>query len=68
MIAAPASRQGKTLFTAALARHYFNAGYRVQVFKIGPDFLDPKLLPYASGQNVENLDLWMMGQENCQPA
>ncbi len=66
MVAAPASRQGKTLFTAALARYYLNAGYRVQVFKIGPDFLDPKLLAYASGQSVENLDLWMMGQEYCQ--
>ncbi len=66
MIAAPASRQGKTLFTAALARHYLNAGYRVQVFKIGPDFLDPKLLAYASGQNVDNLDVWMMGQVYCQ--
>jgi len=66
MIAAPASRQGKTLFTAALARYYARQNYRVKVFKIGPDFLDPKILHYASGQTAENLDLWMMGHCYCQ--
>jgi cobyrinic acid a,c-diamide synthase len=66
MIAAPASRQGKTLFTAALARYYFRQGYKVCVFKIGPDFLDPKLLEHASGQAAENLDDWMMGTAYCQ--
>ena len=65
MIAAAASRQGKTLFTAALARYYRQQGYKVQVFKIGPDFLDPKILEQASGQSVHNLDLWMMGEEYC---
>jgi len=65
MIAAPASRQGKTLFTAALARYYQRQHYRVKVFKIGPDFLDPKILTYASGQTAENLDLWMMGEHYC---
>ena len=65
MIAAPSSRQGKTLFTAALARYYQRQDYCVKVFKIGPDFLDPKLLESASGQAAENLDLWMMGQTYC---
>lgn len=65
MVAAPASRQGKTLFSAALARQYHRQGYKVQVFKIGPDFLDPKILEQASGKTVGNLDLWMMGELYC---
>lgn len=65
MLAAPASRQGKTLITASLARLYQRQGYRVRVFKLGPDFLDPKILQQASVQTVENLDLWIMGEQYC---
>ena len=64
-ISAPASGQGKTTVTAALARLYTLRGMRVRVFKTGPDFLDPKILEVASGFPVENLDLWMVGEEVC---
>lgn len=64
-ISAPASGQGKTTVTAALARLYSLRGMRVRVFKTGPDFLDPKILEVASGFPVENLDLWMVGEEAC---
>ena len=56
-IAAPASGQGKTTVTAALACHYRQCGLRVRVFKTGPDFLDPMLLERASGAPVYQLDL-----------
>ena len=36
-ISAPASGQGKTTFTAALARYHRNQGRNVRVFKTGPD-------------------------------
>jgi len=62
LISAPASGQGKTLTTAALARAWRDAGLRVQVFKCGPDFLDPMILAVASGQPVYNLDLGMCGE------
>ena len=65
MVAAPASRQGKTLISASLARLYQQQGYQVRVFKLGPDFLDPKILECASGQPVNNLDLWIMGETYC---
>lgn len=63
LIAAPASGQGKTSYTAALARAHRRAGRRVRVFKTGPDFLDPMLLARASGAPVGNLDLWMGGED-----
>ncbi|OPF63392.1 cobyrinate a,c-diamide synthase [Hydrogenophaga sp. H7] len=62
LIAAPASGQGKTTVTAALARLHARAGRRVRVFKCGPDFLDPHWHQLASGQPVHNLDLWLNGE------
>ncbi|HEX2797695.1 MAG TPA: cobyrinate a,c-diamide synthase [Immundisolibacter sp.] len=62
LVAAPASGQGKTTVTAALARLHRRAGRQVRVFKCGPDFLDPQILTVASSAPVENIDLWMCGQ------
>lgn len=64
-ISAPASGQGKTMVTAALARLHRNLGRRVRVFKTGPDFLDPMILERASGNPVYQLDLWMGGEDHC---
>ena len=65
LISAPASGQGKTTFTAALARYHRNQGHNVRVFKTGPDFLDPMILERASGHPVYQLDLWMVGEAAC---
>ncbi|WP_253734382.1 cobyrinate a,c-diamide synthase [Methylomonas sp. ZR1] len=65
LISAPASGQGKTTVTAALAYYHRQQGRRVRVFKTGPDFIDPQILAYASGQPVYQLDLWMMGDAHC---
>ncbi|MCE5180895.1 MAG: cobyrinate a,c-diamide synthase [Betaproteobacteria bacterium] len=63
-ISAPASGQGKTTVTAALARLHSRQGRRVRVFKSGPDFLDPQILAVASGHPVYNLDLGMCGADD----
>ncbi len=65
LISAPASGQGKTTVTAALARHYVQQGKLVRVFKTGPDYIDPMILQQASGQPVYQLDLWMVGEAEC---
>ncbi len=65
LISAPASGQGKTTVTAALARYHRNRGLRVRVFKTGPDFLDPMILGRACGHPVEPLHLWMVGEAAC---
>jgi len=64
-ISAPASGQGKTTVTAALARLHTSQGRRVIVFKTGPDFLDPTILERASGNPVYQLDIWMGGESHC---
>jgi len=65
LVSAPASGQGKTTVTAALARRYRDRGLRVRVFKTGPDFLDPMILERASDNPVYQLDLWMGGEDHC---
>ncbi|GAA0697298.1 cobyrinate a,c-diamide synthase [Marinobacterium maritimum] len=65
LISAPASGQGKTTVTAALARLHRNQGRRVRVFKTGPDFLDPMILSRAAGCDVEQLDLFMGSPQLC---
>lgn len=65
LIAAPASGQGKTTLTAALARLHTRRGRRVRVFKCGPDFLDPFWLQLASGAPVHQVDLWMTGEDDA---
>lgn len=65
LISAPASGQGKTTITAALAMRERKRGRRVRVFKTGPDFLDPLILERASGNPVYQLDLWMGGEDHC---
>ncbi len=65
LIAAPASGQGKTTVTAALARLHTRQGRRVTVFKCGPDFLDPQIHAFASGRPCQNLDLGMCGESDA---
>ncbi|MEX1827986.1 cobyrinate a,c-diamide synthase [Luteibacter sp. CQ10] len=64
LVSAPASGQGKTSVTAALARAHVRQGRRVRVFKTGPDFLDPMILERASGAPVYQLDAWMGGEND----
>lgn len=66
MISAPASGQGKTSLTAAIAARARREGRRVRVFKTGPDYLDPMILERASGAPVYQLDLFMGGLAHCQ--
>lgn len=65
MVAAPGSHQGRTSVTAALARYHRLQGKQVKVFKAGPDFFDPLLYQIASGQQADNIDLWMVGETRC---
>ncbi len=65
MVSAPASGQGKTSITAAIARSHMRRGRHVRVFKTGPDFIDPMILARACGRPVHQLDLFMGGEAHC---
>jgi cobyrinic acid a,c-diamide synthase len=65
LITAPSSGAGKTSVTAALARYFTQQGKRVRIFKTGPDFIDPGIHERASGNLVYQLDLWMVGEDEC---
>ncbi|MGH8215233.1 MAG: cobyrinate a,c-diamide synthase [Rhodanobacteraceae bacterium] len=62
LVSAPASGQGKTSVTAALARWHARQGRRVAVFKTGADFLDPMITGRAAAATAYQLDLWMGGE------
>ncbi|MGC8558225.1 MAG: cobyrinate a,c-diamide synthase [Nitrososphaeria archaeon] len=62
VITAPNSSSGKTLATMGIIYGLRTKGYKVQPFKIGPDFIDPSYLESVSGVHAINLDLWLMGR------
>ncbi|MCP9801821.1 AAA family ATPase, partial [Synechococcus sp. RedBA-s] len=63
LIAAPCSGSGKTLLSLSLSALLRRCGASVQVFKVGPDYLDPQLLGRVSGRPCRNLDRLLCGEE-----
>lgn len=60
LIAAPSSNCGKTTITLGLIRLLKNRGCKVQPFKCGPDYIDPKYHTLAADKPGINLDTFMM--------
>ena len=63
LIAAPCSGSGKTLVSLCLAALARRRGQELQLFKVGPDYLDPQLLSAVSGRPCRNLDPLLCGEE-----
>ncbi len=55
-------KSGKTLATMTLIAALSKAGYRVSVFKNGPDFIDPGYHSYILGSPSRNIDYALMGE------
>jgi len=60
VIAAPASGSGKTTFSMGLMASFCRKGFKVQPFKVGPDYIDPAFHTAITGRNSINLDGWML--------
>lgn len=63
IIASYKGKAGKTTATLAIAMALIKAGYKVSMFKVGPDFIDPSYHTALTGEPSRNLDYILMGSE-----
>ncbi len=59
-IAGTNSGCGKTTVTMGILATLYVMGLDVQPFKVGPDYIDPMIQTFITGNNSRNLDSWML--------
>lgn len=65
MISAPGSNSGKTTVTSAVLKAFALKGKKPSAFKAGPDYIDPMFHSRIIKVSSRNLDVFMMGANNC---
>ncbi|HHX62433.1 MAG TPA: cobyrinate a,c-diamide synthase, partial [Epulopiscium sp.] len=54
---------GKTTLTMGIMKALCNRQYKVQGYKVGPDYIDPGFHSFICGVDSRNLDTHLMGEE-----
>ncbi|MBZ9636658.1 cobyrinate a,c-diamide synthase [Clostridium sp. FP1] len=62
IIASNCSGGGKTTVTLGIMKALKNRGFKVQGYKVGPDYIDPAFHTKITGSDSRNLDLYLMGE------
>lgn len=63
LIAGASSSSGKTTITIGLLGTLIKAGYNVQPFKVGLDYIDPSYYSEITGRKSRNIDGFLMNDE-----
>ncbi|MEN2974349.1 MAG: cobyrinate a,c-diamide synthase [Candidatus Caldarchaeales archaeon] len=63
IISSVSGKSGKTVITTAIIKKLEERGYKVQPFKVGPDFIDPSYHNKFSSKPSRNLDSIIMKRE-----
>ncbi|MBU3203483.1 cobyrinate a,c-diamide synthase [Clostridium algidicarnis] len=54
---------GKTTVTLGIINSLIRKGYKVQPYKVGPDYIDTAFHSYITGNKSRNLDLFLTGED-----
>lgn len=68
VISSNSSGGGKTTITLGIMKALINRGFKVQGYKVGPDYIDPAFHSYITGKASRNLDFFLMGEEGIKAA
>jgi cobyrinic acid a,c-diamide synthase len=63
IIAGTTSGVGKTSITLGILHKFKNKGFKIQSFKVGPDYIDPAYHTFVTNNPCYNLDSWLMGEK-----
>lgn len=63
IISSNGSTGGKTTITMGLLKVLKNRGFKLQSYKVGPDYIDPDFHEYITKVPARNLDLYLMGED-----